>query len=256
MTPEIDTELFEFVNKIASDAASLTLDWFQQKDLKVDLKSDRTEVTDADKAVEEYLRNIIGTHFPNDTVVGEEEEVSSGSSKRKWVIDPIDGTASFVRGVPLYSSLLALFDEHGPAIGTIYLPAIKEYVAAGRGLGVHSSRVDPRVSSINDLEKSCISSSSFDMPWWPDKALLNILSSGAKTRTWGDGYGYFLVATGQIEAMIDPSLYVYDIAPMLTILPECGGKITTWKGESNLLDREGWIATNGHVHERLLALLQ
>ena len=113
MTPEIDTELFEFVNKIASDAASLTLDWFQQKDLKVDLKSDRTEVTDADKAVEEYLRNIIGTHFPNDTVVGEEEEVSSGSSKRKWVIDPIDGTASFVRGVPLYSSLLALFDEHG-----------------------------------------------------------------------------------------------------------------------------------------------
>ena len=125
MTPEIDTELFEFVNKIASDAASLTLDWFQQKDLKVDLKSDRTEVTDADKAVEEYLRNIIGTHFPNDTVVGEEEEVSSGSSKRKWVIDPIDGTASFVRGVPLDSSLLALFDEHGPAIGTIYLPAIK-----------------------------------------------------------------------------------------------------------------------------------
>ena len=94
------------------------------------------------------------------------------------------------------------------------------------------------------------------MPWWPEKPLTAILSSGAKTRTWGDGYGYFLVATGQIEAMIDPSLYIYDIAPMLTVIPECGGSITTWTGQSTLLDSEGWVATNGHIHDDLLSLLQ
>ena len=256
MSVPIETDLFEFVTRIASEAAALTLNWFQKSDLQVSLKKDQTEVTDADKAVEEYLREAIGNHFPHDTIVGEEYESSDGSSTRKWVIDPIDGTASFVRGVPLYSSLLALIDEHGPAIGTIHLPALGDYVIAGRGLGARSSRPNPSVSSVKTVEKSCVSSSSFDMPWWPAKPLTAILSSGAKTRTWGDGYGYFLVATGQIEAMIDPSLYIYDIAPMLTILPECGGLITTWKGQSTLLDREGWIATNGHIHDHLLSLLQ
>jgi histidinol-phosphatase len=81
------------------------------------------------------------------------------------------------------------------------------------------------------------------------------LNSGAKTRTWGDGYGYFLVGTGRIEAMIDPSLYIYDIAPMLTVIPECGGTITTWDGGETLEDKQGWIATNGQIHEELLATL-
>lgn len=256
MTVPIETDLLEFAARISSEAAALTLDWFQKSDLQVELKKDQTEVTDADKAVEDYLRNAISNQFPHDTIIGEEHENSDGSSARKWIIDPIDGTASFVRGVPLFSSLLALIDEHGPAIGSIHLPALGDYVIAGRGLGAQSSRQNTSVSTVKNIEKSCISSSSFDMPWWPEKPLTAILSSGAKTRTWGDGYGYFLVAIGQIEAMIDPSLYIYDIAPMLTVLPECGGSITTWKGQSSLLDREGWIATNGHIHDDLLSLLQ
>ncbi|HJM27984.1 MAG: inositol monophosphatase family protein [Acidimicrobiales bacterium] len=256
MTTQVDADLFDFANRIASEAATLTLSWFQKPDLKIDLKEDATEVTDADKAVEEYLRNEIGKNFPHDTIIGEEEDMSHGSSARKWIIDPIDGTASFVRGVPLFSSLLALIDDHGPAIGTIYLPALGEYIAAGRGLGALSSQTIPAVSNVKKIKDSCISSSSFDMPWWPEKPLKAILSSGAKTRTWGDGYGYFLVATGQIDAMIDPSLYIYDIAPMLTVIPECGGLITTWEGESVLLDRNGWVATNTHLHDSILELLQ
>ena len=148
MNAPIETDLLEFAARVSSEAATLTLNWFQKKDLQVELKKDQTEVTDADKAVEDYLRNAIGNQFPHDTIIGEENENANGSSTRKWIIDPIDGTASFVRGVPLYSSLLALIDEHGPAIGAIHLPALGDYVIAGRGLGAQSSRSNLSVSTI------------------------------------------------------------------------------------------------------------
>jgi histidinol phosphatase-like enzyme (inositol monophosphatase family) len=255
MQAPVENDLLDFAKVIAAEAASLTLKWFQSHDLKVDIKSDTTEVTDADKAVEEYLRTAIGKEFPHDTIIGEESENFSGESHRKWIIDPIDGTASFARGVPLYSSLLAMFDDSGPAIGIIHLPALHEFIAAGRGRGVSCSQLDNSVSSISKIADSCISSSSFDIPWWSENSLLKIAASGAKTRTWGDGYGYFLVATGRIEAMIDPSLYTYDIAPMLTIIPECGGVISTWDGNTELEDKVGWVASNGFIHDDLLALL-
>ena len=188
-------------------------------------------------------------------MVGEEDSTTKGTSSRRWIIDPIDGTASFVRGVPLYSSLLAMFDEYGPAIGLIHLPALGQSLLAGRGLGATNNGKQAQISTIGSIPDSCISSSSFDQPWWPDKPLHSILNSGAKTRTWGDGYGYFLVGTGRIEAMIDPSLYTYDIAPMLTVIPECGGTITTWDGGEILEDKQGWVATNGRIHKELLAML-
>ncbi len=255
MTPPVDKELFSFACRIAEEAAQLTLQWFQRTDLKTDIKSDGTEVTDADRSAEAFLRSEISAEFPNDTIIGEEAEDSVGDSSRRWIIDPIDGTASFVRGVPLYSSLLAVFDEHGPAIGIIHLPALGESLVAGRGLGAYSGDEKAAVSSVDSIEKSCISSSSFEQPWWPEDSLLGITSCGAKIRTWGDGYGYFLVGTGRIEAMIDPSLYSYDIAAMLTIIPECGGTITTWSGETELANKKGWVATNGLIHQNILSTL-
>ena len=255
VAPPVDKELFTFACKAAENAAQLTLKWFQNNDLTADIKSDGTEVTDADRSAEDLLRSSINKEFPNDTIIGEEVEDSIGSSHQKWIIDPIDGTASFVRGVPLYSSLLAVIDEHGPAIGIINLPALGESLIAGRGLGAYRGNLIAEVSKIHSIAESCVSSSSFDQPWWPREALLNITSSGAKIRTWGDGYGYFLVGTGRIEAMIDPSLYTYDIAAMLTIIPECGGKITTWSGETELEDKKGWVASNGLIHKNILEQL-
>ena len=131
MAPPVDNELFSFACHIADQAAQLTLEWFQRSDLRTDIKSDGTEVTDADRAAENYLRSEIAQAFPNDTIIGEVAENYVGDSSRRWSIDPIDGTASFVRGVPLYSSLLAMFDEHGPAIGPIHLPALGESLVAG-----------------------------------------------------------------------------------------------------------------------------
>ncbi len=255
VTPPVEKELFSFACRVAEEAAQRTLDWFQKSDLITDIKPDGTEVTDADRSAEELLRSEIGKEFPNDTIIGEEAEDSVGNSSRRWIIDPIDGTASFVRGVPLYSSLLAMFDEHGPAIGIIHLPALKTSLIAGRGLGAYTGEQQATVSSVNSIEESCISSSSFDQPWWPEKALMNITSCGAKIRTWGDGYGYFLVGTGRIEAMIDPSLYTYDVAAMLTIIPECGGTISTWSGETKLANSKGWVATNGLIHQEVLSKL-
>ena len=255
MQKPVENDVFQYAKMIAAEAAALTLDWFQSYDLKVDLKPDNTEVTDADKAVEEYLRTAISKEFPDDTIIGEESENFSGKTSRRWIIDPIDGTASFARGVPLFSSLLAMIDESGPAIGIIHLPALDEFIAAGRGVGITSSQPTISVSSVEDISNSCVSSSSFDVPWWPENSLLKIAASGAKTRTWGDGYGYFLVATGRIEAMIDPPLYTYDVAPMLTIIPEAGGRITTWDGKTELEDKVGWVATNGLIHDDLLSLL-
>ena len=117
VTPPVDKDIFSFGCRVAKEAAQLTLNWFQRPNLATDIKPDGTEVTDADRSAEEFLRSEIEKEFPNDTIIGEEIEDSFGDSSRRWIIDPIDGTASFVRGVPLYSSLLAMFDEHGPAIG-------------------------------------------------------------------------------------------------------------------------------------------
>lgn len=241
--------------RIAAEAAELTLQWFQADDLGVEHKRDGTEVTEADRAAEAHVRAQVQQHHPDDTVIGEEAGTTDGTSGRRWIVDPIDGTASFVRGVPLYSSLLAVFDEHGPAIGIVSIPALGETLVAGRGRGcLHNGR-PVSVSSIDTVAGSCVSTSAFDGSWWPRTALLELSNSGAKTRTWGDGYGYFLVATGRIEAMVDPSLYTYDIAAMLTVIPEAGGTLTTWNGDTELADEVGWLATNGHIHDELRDIL-
>ena len=128
--------------EIAESAAQLTLEWFQGPGLGVKRKQDGTVVTEADIAAEDLIRSTISDRFPNDEVFGEERGTAAGTSGRKWIIDPIDGTISFVRGVPLYSTLLALVDAAGPAVGVICLPALGETVAAGRGLGAFLKAVD------------------------------------------------------------------------------------------------------------------
>lgn len=253
--PAVDESLLADAVSIAEGAAARTLEWFQRHDLTVDLKGDGSEVTAADRAAEAYVRDQVALRYPADAVIGEEAGITEGTSGRQWIVDPIDGTASFVRGVPLYSTLLAVFDEHGPAVGVVVIPALDERVSAGRGRGCLHNGSPTAVSSISDIKQSCISSSAYDGSWWSEDALLAVTGSGARTRTWGDGYGYFLVATGRIEAMVEPSLNTWDIAPMLTVIPEAGGTITTWSGSTELSQGAGWLATNGHLHDTLLGMV-
>jgi histidinol-phosphatase len=252
--PPVDPSLLDVAETIAREAAQLTLRWFGSADAGTRRKGDGSFVTDADLAAEDHLRSRLAELFPDDTVVGEERAAAAGSSHRTWVIDPIDGTESFVRAGPLYSSLLALFVEHGPAIGSIIVPALGTGAVAGRGRGCHWDGMPLHVSDTDRLPDACLSTSSFDRPWWPDDALLAVSGSGMRTRTWGDGYGYLLVARGHIDVMVDPGVRVWDIAPMLTVIPEAGGRISRWDGASDLSDGS-WLASNGVLHDRVLELV-
>ena len=248
----IDEALLEEAVGIAQEAAELTLKWFQGSGLDVRTKQDGTVVTEADVATEQLIRLKLGERFPDDGIFGEERGESTGTSGRRWIVDPIDGTVSFVRGVPLYSTLLALVDDRGPAVGVICLPALGETVAAGRGLGAFLNGTRCHVSATDDLSDALLTASAFDADWWGTEPLLAIASSGAQTRTWGDGYGYALVATGRVDAVVEPPVKPWDIAPMLTIVPEAGGRITGWDGSPAELNEGGWIASNSHLHGDLV----
>ena len=185
--------------------------------------------------------------------MGEEEADVSGSSGRTWILDPIDGTQSFVHGVPLFSNLVALEDEHGPAVGVINVPALDECVWAGRGLGCFVDGEPARVSDRADLRGACIVTSGVD--YWPSATALDeFVGQGAVIRTWGDAYGYVLVATGRADAMVDPVVFRWDVAPMLTILPEAGGVFTDLSGSVTAEGGDA-LATNPALLEQILDLV-
>jgi histidinol-phosphatase len=251
--PPVDRALLDLAVEIAREAGEATLRWFRSSDLAVDSKADGTPVTAADRAAERLVRDRLGARFPDDGILGEEEPEAGGTSGRRWYVDPIDGTKAFTRGVPLYSTLLALDDEHGPAIGVIVLPALGQAVYAGRRLGCWADGSPARVSTTARLDGAYLSASSYTH--WDDTVLLGVKHAGCELRTWGDGYGYALVATGRVDAMVDPVVEVYDVAPMPVILAEAGGRFTSLAGEPGATGGSG-LATNGILHDELMALLQ
>ena len=248
----VDPALLDEAVDLLRQAGELTLRWFRDDALDIERKGDGTPVTAADKAAERFLREEIARRHPDDTIVGEEEATRVGTSGRTWTIDPIDGTKAFTHGVALYCNLLAIDDAEGPAVGVINMPALGETVWAGRGLGCTFNGRPARVSTHATIEKAHISSSSFGH--WSDDLLLRLRAEHPNLRTWGDGYGYALVATGRIEAMVDPVVALWDVAPMPIIFAEAGGRFSAWDGVTDP-DRGSGIASNGLIHDELLALL-
>jgi histidinol-phosphatase len=250
--PPVDRSLLDLAVAVAREAGALTSEWFGAADLAVEAKADGTPVTAADRAAERLVRERLAAAVPDDGVLGEEEPETVGRSGRRWIVDPIDGTKAFARGVPLYTTLLALDDEHGPAVGVIVVPALGRAVYAGRGLGCWSDGAPARVSTTAALDGAYLMSSSYSH--WPDADLLAVKHAGCALRTWGDGYGYALVATGRADAMVDHTVERYDVAAMPVILAEAGGRFTSLAGEPGAGHGSG-VATNGLIHEELLAHL-
>jgi len=250
--PPIDQETVDTALALTREAGDRTLRWFRSRHLTVERKEDGTPVTAADRDAERYLREQLALHYPDDGVLGEEEAPTPGTSGRRWILDPIDGTKAFTCGVPLYSNLVALEDEHGIAVGVINLPALGETVWAGRGLGCRSDRGQAAVSDHVGLDGAYVMSSSFSH-WRPGRVAA-LEAAGALLRTWGDGYGYALVATGRVAAMVDPVAAPYDLGPMPVVLGEAGGRFTDLDGGTGIEGGSG-LATNGHLHEELLAVL-
>jgi histidinol-phosphatase len=245
VTPPVDAALLDLAVTVAREAGAATLAWFGSRDLAVEAKADGTPVTG--------FWGSLPPHASGDGVLGEEEAETPGTTGRRWIVDPIDGTKAFTRGVPLYSTLLAMDDEHGPAVGVIVLPALDQVVYAGRGLGCWTTPgVPARVSATAAIDGAYLMSSSYSH--WPDGDLLAVKHAGAKLRTWGDGYGYALVATGRADAMVDHVVERYDVAAMPVILAESGGRFSSLAGEPGAQHGSG-VATNGAIHDELLGLL-
>ncbi|MGY6500750.1 MAG: inositol monophosphatase family protein [Acidimicrobiales bacterium] len=251
--PPIDPSLVQTAVDIVREAGELTLKHFRSVDLEVIAKGDGTPVTVADQGAERLIRERLATHFPDDSVLGEEEAAHHGSSGRRWIIDPIDGTKAFTHGVPLYTNLLALDDEHGPAVGVINVPAIGETVWAGRGLGCFCNGEAARVSTTSELTGAWATTSGFDP--WSTELFDRIKGAGMHLRTWGDGYGYVLVATGRVDAMIDPAAALWDVAPMPVIMSEAGGRFSASTGDPSP-DAGSGLGTNGSIHDQLLELFR
>ena len=252
----VDAELVSSGLDLAVRAGDVAMRWFAPRSLESGSKDDGSPVTEADRAAEEFLRTELARRYPEDAVTGEEYGTTAGTSGRRWVIDPVDGTRTFVRGVPLFATLLALIDASGPAVGVAHIPALDETVSAGRGRGAqHACDGDVRpahVSDLRQLEGSYLVTSGIE--YLPERARRLLLHPGPFVRTWGDGYGYVLLATGRAEIMLDAGLSLWDVAPMLVIVPEAGGRLTDYAGAPD--PREGdVVATNGHLHDVALALL-
>jgi len=250
--PPLERELLDFAVDLARRAGSLSLRWFRAADLAVERKQDGSPVTQADRAAEDLVRGEIEARFPEDAILGEEHGSRTGRSGRRWVIDPIDGTTAFTRGVPLFSTLIAMEDEHGPALGVIYMPALAETVAAGRGLGCFANEKRATVSARTEVAGAVLTASGFEH--WPDRMLVAAKRAGCVLRTWGDGYGYSLVATGRADAMVDYGVSAWDLAPMPVILAEAGGRFSALDG-SPRIDAGSGLGTNGALHDALLRAL-
>ncbi|MDH3707486.1 MAG: histidinol phosphate phosphatase [Acidimicrobiia bacterium] len=241
-----------FAVEVARDAGAVTKQWFGAADLDIEHKQDGSPVTEADREAELLIRERIEGRFPDDAIVGEEFADRPGTSGRTWVLDPIDGTKSFTHGVPLFATLIALIDEQGPAIGVIDLPVLGETVWAGRGLGCHHNGNPASVAGCDAIQGSWLMTSGLRV--WRGAAIDRLVAAGVHIRTWADAYGYFLVATGQVDAMVDPVANVWDLAAPAVIVAEAGGTFTDLEGRFRA-DGGSGVATAGTIHDDLLRLL-
>jgi len=248
-------ELLDFAVGLAREAGDVTLRYFR-REVETRLKGKDDFVTRADLEAEALLRRRIGKAFPEDGIVGEEEGVSEGTSGRRWILDPIDGTYSFVHGVPFYGVLVGLEVEGEPTVGAVHLPALDETVYAAKGLGCFWNGKPARVSQTARLEDALLLATDFGTcearGFGPAAAALQRRASAR--RTWGDCYGYVLVATGRADVMLDPVLSVWDCAALLPVVEEAGGTFTGWDGRRTIHAGNG-IATNGLLFEEVMQLV-
>lgn len=197
------------------------------------------------------IREAIEKSFPGEAILGEEEGLT-GESLSRWVIDPIDGTKSFVCGVPLFATLLSYEFEGSPIVGVAFFPALDDVVYASHASGAFWNGTPCHVSTTSELSRSAIATGSLGsmQEYGRLQGLLRLVEKGPVMRTWGDAYGHMLVATGRAEAMIDPVVAHWDISAVALIVEEAGGRFTDFHGRPGL-HREA-ISANPHVHPQIM----
>ena len=253
------SEELALVHQLADLADTISMDRFLALDLSVETKPDLSPVSDADKSVELALRAAIEAQYPTDSIIGEEFANTVGSSKRAWVIDPIDGTANFVRGVPVWCTLISLMEEGVSVVGMVSSPALNRrwYAAEGSGAFTQFGESSPRkisVSKVGRLEDASLSYSSFHS--WKDGGKFSELSKRFwRTRAYGDFWSHMLVAEGALEVAAEPELQLFDMAALDIVVREAGGRFTGVNGIDGSLQGNA-ISSNGLLHDEVIAALK
>jgi histidinol-phosphatase len=249
-------ELLDFAVDLGRGAGEITLKYFRQQP-QTSTKSDGSFVTIADREAESYLRRRIAEAFPDDGILGEEEGELQGRSGRRWILDPIDGTFAFVHGVPFYGVLIALEIEGELTVGVVNIPALGELVSAAKGVGCFLNGERVRVSSTAALEDALLLCTDFSAcARYGFGQAAELLQARAKTsRTWGDCYGYVLVATGRADVMLDPVVNLWDCAPLLPIMEEAGGRFTDWRGQRTAAGGNA-VATNRVLFDEVMSVIR
>ena len=254
-------EDLELALELAGRADAITAARFGALDLRVDHKPDLTPVTDADEAVEAALRDVLARQRPGDAILGEEQGGTATLSGRQWVIDPIDGTKNFVRGVPVWASLIALLDDGVPIVGVVSAPALHRRWWAGRGIGAHAAVGDGparrlSVSAVPDLGSASLSFSS--LSGWAERGLrekfVALTDAVWRVRAFGDFYSYCLLAEGAVDIAAEPEVKLWDLAPLDLLVREAGGTFTNLDGAPGPHGGSA-VATNGLLHRAVLDAL-
>jgi histidinol-phosphatase len=254
MPPPSLADLLAIATEAAYLAGRRTLAYFNTG-VAVEIKADDTPVTRADRESEQLIRERVAQYYPDHSILGEEGGRQEGDPDYRWIIDPIDGTKTFIRGVPLYGVMIGVEVKNRPAVGAVYLPALDEMLTAATGLGCWWNGRPARVSPVATLSEAAVLATSITGSQGRSEAFGRLAAAGQFTRTWGDCYGYVLVATGRAEVMLDASINAWDCAPLLPIMEEAGGHFTTWAGEATIWGKDG-LATNAALHQAVLDLLR
>lgn len=246
---------------IARQAGDVGLHYFRSQRFDIETKADGSPVTIADKESETFLRAAIEKAFPDDAILGEEFPEKPGASGFRWVIDPIDGTASFIHGVPLYGVLVGIERDQRSLAGVIHLPALDETAYASLGHGAwHTARgsepARAHVSRTPTLREACVCMTGMEYLSRAGKRdlLFALTDAARRIRGWSDCYAHVLVATGRIDAVVDPVMNPWDSAASIIIIHEAGGRYTDFKNTPSAHTPEALI-TNAHIHNELLALI-
>jgi histidinol-phosphatase len=254
------TDDLRLAHLLADDADSLTEARFKALDLHVMTKPDLTPVTDADSAVEEGIRRTLSRVRSRDAVTGEEQG-TSGHSQRRWIVDPIDGTKNFVRGVPVWATLIALAVDEEVVLSVVSAPQLQRrwWASSGNGAWTGKSLMKAtrcEVSDVRRLEDASLSYSS--LSGWEDRGIgedfLALMRRCWRTRAYGDFWSYMLVAEGAVDLAAEPDLHVYDMAALDIIVREAGGRFTSLDGANGPWGGSA-LASNGHLHEAALSFI-
>lgn len=246
---------YETAVAAAQQAGRLALRYFDV-DVAVEWKDDRSPVTVADRDAEMQLRMALLEAFPDDGFLGEEHGEKAGSSGYRWIIDPVDGTRNFVRNIPLWGTLVGLEYRGEPIAGVVVVPALNQTYRALRGDGAYRDERRLHVSSVSTLTESTIFYTSLS---WFERAgrgqdFLQVVRQTQTQRGYGDFYGHVLVAQGSGELMVEHGVHIWDVAAILPIVEEAGGRFSDWDG-NRTIERVDVVVSNGKVHDEALGLL-